>query len=378
MFNRIALHSFVKNHPPQADVRPPEPDAIKPYEGQVPDSLLQLWRKHGWGFYGKRQIALVDPARWQPVLDRWIVSPPDQARRVPIALTPFGLLIYYRKLSEHDEDIAYIDPQSRQTEVLSWSLDDFFKRFLADDASLESLIPAGTLRVAQSENGPLAFEEIYAVDPMMLSMQMLKIDKTDALAWHQTLRAAVDPVEPPPPPLTLRDAIPAEQAARLDDIDHDGDEHPIAGLYVSRYLDWYRLLALGATGRYQLLFWRIHDKTGARQEIREYGGVYTLEQDAQGDTHVSLDIKLNPQSLGSDANDQALVLSSIGGVLRLLRTPDLPRIADQIARRQRLGHSERYFNKMRLDDMAPDWSSDGEPVGDVAAATPVALRSAHA
>ena len=93
---RLALHRFVKTHPPSRQVSPAPRELVSAYEGVLPDSLLDLWRRKGLGFYGDLQLALIDPRPWQSVLDRWIISPPGTAPRVPIALTPFGTLLYYR------------------------------------------------------------------------------------------------------------------------------------------------------------------------------------------------------------------------------------------------------------------------------------------
>src|SRR4051812_48999805 len=96
---RLALAPFVKAHPPRR-VSPAPADLIAAFDGALPASLLELWRKRGLGIYGDRQLALIDPRDWQAVLDRWIVSPPGATRRVPIAITPFGALLYYRKLTD--------------------------------------------------------------------------------------------------------------------------------------------------------------------------------------------------------------------------------------------------------------------------------------
>ena len=137
---RLTLHRFVKTHPPSRQVAPASRELVSAYEGVLPASLLDLWRRKGLGFYGDLQLALIDPRPWQSVLDRWIVSAPDTVRRVPIALTPFGTLLYYRNLAETAEDVAYIDPVSKKTGDLAWGLDDFFNTFLCEREALESLI----------------------------------------------------------------------------------------------------------------------------------------------------------------------------------------------------------------------------------------------
>lgn len=102
-FRRLALFPFIKAHPPRK-TQPVVPDLIAAYAPVLPVSLLELWRQKGLGHYGSMQRALIDPRQWQPVLDRWIVSPPDAVRPIAIALTPFGALVYYRKLTPTDEE----------------------------------------------------------------------------------------------------------------------------------------------------------------------------------------------------------------------------------------------------------------------------------
>lgn len=209
MADVIALAPFAAAHPPRSGEGAAAP------VGHVPDALAELWRAHGPGPYGDRLIRLVDPEVWQPVLDRWIVPPPGETRRVPVALTPFGTLLYHRRLSEADEDVAALDPVERSLAVLGWDLVAFFNETLADADALDALVPSGMLRAAVGTAGPLAPSEVYEVDQTLLAMQMLKITRTDALALHARLREAVDLAAMPdaPPAESLEAALPPEHRA---------------------------------------------------------------------------------------------------------------------------------------------------------------------
>lgn len=357
LFRRPALGRFVKAHPPSRHVSPAPEDLVAAYEGRLPAGLLELWREKGLGLYGDRQLALVDPRRWQAVLDRWIVSPPDAVQRVPIALTPFGILLYYRKLTATDEDVAGFDPVSKDMDVLTWSLDEFFNGFLCDRKSLDSLIPPRMAQVAREECGPLASGEVYEADRLLLTMQMLKIAKVDALEMHKRLRDAVDPPEPKADkPETVAGALPATHRAMFAEI-ASGDG--LAGLYLSSYIDWHRLLALQPDGRYHLLFWRIHHQTFERIEVRSYTGSYEVSRGAGDDEVVALGIALRKDSLGSDANDGKLVAMRTGGMTWLLRSRELDDIATAIGGRGVMGRSEYYFRRVTLDDAFAAEPSDG-------------------
>ena len=358
-FRRPALQRFVAVHPPSRQVSRADGELIAAYEGILPDSLLELWRRKGLGFYGDRQLALIDPRPWQSVLNRWIVSPSDDVRRIPIVLTPFGVLLYYRKLTATDEDVAFIDPVSKRTSDLAWSLDEFFNRFLCDEQSLESLISPALLRSAREECGALSSGEVYEIDQMLFSMQMLRIAKVDAFEMHRRLRDAVDPPRPTAEkPTTVADALPVEHRSTFENI---ADGQDLAGLYLSSYSDWHRLLALRPDGRYSLLFWRIHYRSLERVDVRFYTGTYEISRNAEGDEIVELDIILRAGSSGGDDNDDRLVVMHSGGASFLLRIHDLDHIATAIGGWDEMGRSEYYFRRITLDEAFPEESDDSLP-----------------
>ncbi len=371
-FKRLALHPFLKAHPPHRDVRPAPPELLAAYDGRLPASLLELWRRKGLGFYGERRIALIDPRTWQPVLDRWITSPPDQADRIPIALTPLGTLLYYRRLTATDEDVASVDPVSKDTSVLGWSLEACFNDFLCDTDSLDALVPPHILQAGRDTRGPLEAGEVYELDAQLLSMQMLRVQKVDALAMHRRLRDAVDPPEPrDQPPATVGDALPAALRARFADVPADDD--PRVGLYLSSYIDWHRLLALRADGSYTLLFWKIHHQSFERLDVRLYEGEWHAKRSSLGDAWVQLDIELHGDSLGSDARDEALYVANTCGQTLLLRAESLEDLATAIAGHSVMGRSENFFVRVRLDDpwAPPDSDRPAPPLADL----PAALRA---
>lgn len=355
-FRRLTLAPFIKAHPAR-QVSPAPAALIATYDGLLPASLLELWRKKGLGLYGECQLALIDPAQWQPVLDRWIVSPPDSVPRIPIAITPFGVLVYYRKLTDTDEDVSFLDPVSKATGDLTWKLDDFFNQFLCDPDSCDSLMPPALLESAREECGPLAPGEVYEIDQMLLSMQMLRISKVDALDLHTRLRDAVDPPTPrADEPSTIANALPDTQRHLFEDM---ADSTGIHGLYLSSYIDWHRMLALRPDGQYQLLFWKIDHRTFERTDVRAYSGSYDLSRNALGDELVTLDIVLTARSSGSDANDTQLIAAHTGGTTLLLRIDELPDMKTSIEGSNTLGRSEYYFRKVSLDEAFVEEDYDG-------------------
>jgi len=356
-FRRPDLDRFIRTHPPSRQVSPAPGELVAAYVGVLPKSLLELWRRKGLGFYGELQLALIDPRPWQAVLDRWIVSPPDAVRRIPIAMTSFGMLFYYRKLTETDEDVAYIDPVSKETGDLAWSLDDFFNKTLCDHDFIEAFVSPAMVETARKECGTLAPGEVYEIDQMLFSMQMLRAVKADAIDLHRRLRDAVDPPEPKATkPTTVAEAVPAAYGSMFEDI---VTGQGLAGLYLSSYIDWHRLLTLQSDGRFRLLFWRIHHKTFERTEVRAYGGSYKVFRKRDGDETIALDIVLRKDSSGSDGNDAQLVAMHSDGTTFLLREYELADMATAIGGRGLMGRSEYYFRRVTLDEAFQKEPSDG-------------------
>jgi hypothetical protein len=292
-------------------------------------------------------------------LDRWIVSPPGAARRVPIAVTQFGAIVYYRKLTETDEDIATLDPTTRSSAVLSWNLIDFFNCFMCDAKRVDVLMPPQLHKVARREVGLLAAGEVYHADPKLLPMQLLKITKIDAQALHKRLRDEVDYENAPPAigPASIAAALPPEQRAVFAGMERDGDDLP--GLYLSSYIDWRRLLGLTADGDYRLLFWENDPKTGAPCNARLYSGHYEVFRTTDGDRIVRLDLTMRKESLGSDENDAELFIVQSGGETWLLQDASIDDIATAIGGRGTMGRSDQYFRRTRLSDPIPEYVSDG-------------------
>lgn len=369
LFRRLALHRFIRDHKPAQDVAPAAPALVDACRGILPDSLLELWQKKGIGFYGARQFALIDPRDWQPVLDRWICRSGDEGARIPIALSPFGLLFYFRRLSDTQTDIVYINPVTVETDVIAWGLEDFFSGFMCDPRAVEQLMPPGLIASVWKECGLLEAGQVYVLDQDLLAAQVVKAGRVDALALH---RHALDQVQAASEdrfaPKTIAEAVPPEHVERFDAVPQG---EGLAGLYLSEYHDRYRLLALAPDGTFQLLHWQVIRAVPTYANIRLCSGSFALGQNDRGDRIVALDLVSNAGSVDGDTEDRVLVAMRAGDQDFLLRETALDRIAAAIAERNVLGHSDGYFRRIALDD--PYF---GEPNDGRAAPPPADLPNA--
>lgn len=64
----MQLQSFIDKFPVDQVGNTVNIEIIKKYQSYLPEALLELWREHGFGFYGNGLIQIIDPERYQDVL----------------------------------------------------------------------------------------------------------------------------------------------------------------------------------------------------------------------------------------------------------------------------------------------------------------------
>lgn len=329
---------------------------------QVPECLVALWRAHGLGFYGARQLCLIDPRIWQATLDRWIVSPPGEIRRTPIALTPFGGIVLYRKLTDTEEDVAVLDPITRNMDILTFDLVEFFNVFMADPESAETLISSEKLDAARRAEGDLELGEVYVADPALLLAQVLRFHRQDGLQSHKRLCDMIDAPAPskPDPQGTIGGLLPEGfREAFADAENRGGPDHPEAGLYFASYVGRHRLLALRPDGTFQMLFWMTDPKAFRPDEPCLYSGAYELGRKDDGDTVIRLAMEEKPGSSSGHFDDWELIVMQSGDVRRLLQCRALKHIATSIGWNNTIGEPRAVFTGANLSDAVPPYSEDG-------------------
>lgn len=159
------LENFNKYYQPGSDCTPASQAVIDLYANKVPDLLLDLWKTTGLGKYNNGLIELVNPQDFESSLWTWLGR--EVPNYVPIAITGFGELFYYRKLTETDEDVCLIDIQYRKIETLTWSLESFFESFLTDEDDRGEWLREELFKEAITQHGELAKHEVFTFVPVL-------------------------------------------------------------------------------------------------------------------------------------------------------------------------------------------------------------------
>jgi len=158
------LEKFNKYYQVEANNSKASNETTEQYKGKVPSLLIDIWKTTGFGKYNNGLIELINPKDYEATLWTWLGR--EVENYTPFAITGFGELFYYRKLTETDEDVCIIDIQYRKIETLVWSMESFFEDFLTDDEDRKIWLREGLFEKAISEKGQLKKGEIFTFAPI--------------------------------------------------------------------------------------------------------------------------------------------------------------------------------------------------------------------
>ncbi len=159
------LEKFKKHYQAEVDNTIASEELIEKYQGKVPSLIIDIWRTTGFGKYNKGLIEIIDPEEYKNNLWTWLGR--EVENYTPFAITGFGELLYYRKLTETDEDVCMIDIQHRKIETLVWSMESFFEDFLINDEDKKMWLREGLFLNAISKHGILQKGEVFTFVPIL-------------------------------------------------------------------------------------------------------------------------------------------------------------------------------------------------------------------
>lgn len=159
------LENFKKEFKPAADCIPASAEILDVYKNKVPESLIEIWKTSGFGKYNDGLIEFVNPADFEDILWTWLGR--EVSNYVPFAISGFGELFYYRKLTDQDEDVCLVDIQYRKIETLVWSMEDFLDDFLPNVVERKLWLREDLFKKAVSQYGKTAKNEVFTFVPIL-------------------------------------------------------------------------------------------------------------------------------------------------------------------------------------------------------------------
>ena len=182
---------FLSMFPPSEDLQKPSDAVLEEFKGKLPEELLTLWRKYGFGNYGNGLLKIINPDVYSNTITLWLG---EQKDCYPILMSGFGTLFIYRKLSEASDDICLLDIHHRKSGSFSIGFSDFFREIIPSENFAKQFLLVDLFQKASAEFGSLAGNEIFFFVPALVfggSASIECVRKGDAIT-HQHLLFEMD------------------------------------------------------------------------------------------------------------------------------------------------------------------------------------------
>ena len=99
---------FLENYAPGAELTKPDETLMNFGRQMLPPEILYLWENYGFGDYGNGLLKVVDPRDYMGSLYTWLGG--QDFNKIPLFVTAFGDIFYYRRLDETENDIPFEHP----------------------------------------------------------------------------------------------------------------------------------------------------------------------------------------------------------------------------------------------------------------------------
>lgn len=159
------MKEFIKMYVPSENLTKPDEAILEFGRKMLPKEITDLWEDYGFGEYGNGLIKLVDPRDYMDSLYSWLGQ--QDFNKIPIIVTAFGDIFYYRNLENNQNDISILDIHYRKAEVCTYSYQDFFNGFILDERIKKAVLREDLYNEAVKRLGKLKNEDIFFFKPAL-------------------------------------------------------------------------------------------------------------------------------------------------------------------------------------------------------------------
>ena len=163
--------TFLETYPEAIDAQTVPETVIQKYEAILPEPIIDLWKKHGFGGYHKGLFWTINPDDYLDNIQEWLKSDYDGA--YPIMRTGFGDLIFISNINKEDTEYSHVrievvDIRNCKIEYITFSLEDFFKHYLLSVGSLHARTNIDNLLFlyGRMKLGILKSDQCYGFEPI--------------------------------------------------------------------------------------------------------------------------------------------------------------------------------------------------------------------
>ncbi len=183
----VIFSHFINTFKPSNNLLKPTEEELKQFKNSLPTELLNFWKEYGFGNYGDGIIKVINPLEYMENFYEWLGK--EDFSKIPIILTAFGDVFYYRKLQDDVEDICLLSIHYRNSIVCSYSLQEFFKSYIVNEQIYNEVLRRKLFQQAYAVKGSLELNQIYFFTPALVlgGKELIEsIDRGDANI-HQSI-----------------------------------------------------------------------------------------------------------------------------------------------------------------------------------------------
>ena len=185
--NESLITNFVKAYAPGKELGKPDETLLEFAKQMLPPEIVYLWTEYGFGDYGDGLIKVVDPRDYMDSLYSWLGS--QDFHKIPIMVSAFGDIFYYRKLENDENDVSLLDIHYRRIDVCTWSYEEFFEKYISNPEIKEKVLRKSLFDQAVEKLGSLKYNEAFFFVPALVlggGEDIKHVSKGDAFT-HQHL-----------------------------------------------------------------------------------------------------------------------------------------------------------------------------------------------
>jgi len=182
------MNAFIEAYKPGENLTKPDDELLRFGEGMLPKPIVEFWKEYGFGEYGDGLIKVVDPRDYMNSLYSWLGE--QDFNKIPLVVTAFGDIFYFRKLSDSENDVCLLDVHYRETVVCTDSYEEFFEGYILDEGIRKDVLREELYKAAVEKLGKLAHEEIFFFKPALClggGEDIKYVTKGNGAVHHQVL-----------------------------------------------------------------------------------------------------------------------------------------------------------------------------------------------
>ena len=164
--NTTLIDRFIAGYKPGKDLVNPDKELLDFGRQMLPPEIMYLWETYGFGEYGNGFIKVVDPRDYMHSLYTWLGK--QDFSKIPLFVSSFGDIFYYRKLEGEENDISMLDIHYRKVEVCGYSYQEFFEGYILDENVKENVLRRTLFNEATAKLGALAVNECFFFVPALV------------------------------------------------------------------------------------------------------------------------------------------------------------------------------------------------------------------